>query len=472
MRRSLVWFAFPALVLALPSLARADDPTWLADQLPEDQPQIYNGYQASNCQWATTTALSGGGLCTGTLVHPRLVTTAAHCVDGGFPNNMRFGEFAGSTGRSVPIDYCKFYPSYGGSVGGTDMAFCQLSEAVPLPLTPLIYGCELSELFPGQDRVVIAGFGNNNPGPTPSIDDDLGSGVKRFDESFIDGISLDLAAIDVGGPGSSSCQGDSGGPALLQLEDGSWRNFGVVSGGFGDCGLDGGTYVLPHLYIEWLQDETGFDLTPCFDDEGYWAPTEACTDFVIDPLDSSPSWDAWCPQEHTGPASTCGPAYDEDPDTTAPVVSIVSPSNQMEFDGENAEVMIDIDVSDDYPIREVRLIINGSDAGGLGAPDYAQTASFPAGTYNLVATAEDWSGNIGTSNQINIGVGEAPEPGGETGDDGAADGDTGLGDETGGSAAEDGGSESGCAVARTGRHGPLGLALGFLLVAGWRRRRG
>ena len=47
MRLSPVWIALPLLSLAPPTTAWADDPTWLGDQLPEDQPQIYNGYQAT-----------------------------------------------------------------------------------------------------------------------------------------------------------------------------------------------------------------------------------------------------------------------------------------------------------------------------------------------------------------------------------------------------------------------------------------
>src|SRR5258708_26896368 len=48
---------------------------------------IFGGQSATTCQWPTTVLLNG---CTGTLVHPLLVTTARHCGTG--HRTATFGE--------------------------------------------------------------------------------------------------------------------------------------------------------------------------------------------------------------------------------------------------------------------------------------------------------------------------------------------------------------------------------------------
>src|SRR5947207_7050882 len=91
---------------------------------------IVGGQTASTCQWPTTVLLSG---CTGTLVHPLIVTTAAHC--GTNHKTATFGETNSAAARRIPIEYCKVFQKSGSD--GTDFAFCKLRTPVTdVPIIP------------------------------------------------------------------------------------------------------------------------------------------------------------------------------------------------------------------------------------------------------------------------------------------------------------------------------------------------
>ena len=99
--------------------------------------------------WFSTTVFVGDG-CTGTLIHPRVVVTADHC---GPARTVEFGErFGRGTTRSVR---CSSVPGFG---TGADVQFCVLDSPVDLPVTPVLYGCEVDQLRVGE-QVLIVGFG-------------------------------------------------------------------------------------------------------------------------------------------------------------------------------------------------------------------------------------------------------------------------------------------------------------------------
>lgn len=173
--------------------------------------------------------VGGSSLCTGTLVHPRVVVYAAHC--GGGNKTIDFGELVQSPGQFVKAETCQTYPSYGGvNDQAHDWAFCRLPFAITdLPVTPVLFGCETQQLSPGM-QVAISGFGANNG--------NSGAGTKRWAMTTLTGVFNATATLGGGGK-PSVCPGDSGGPAYVQLADGGWRAFGIASTVTGSCGGSG-----------------------------------------------------------------------------------------------------------------------------------------------------------------------------------------------------------------------------------------
>src|SRR5258706_11710007 len=68
---------------------------------------IYGGQNATTCQWPTTVLLGELG-CTGTLVHPSIVVTAAHF--GTSERMITFGESESSPARNVAVEFFRAFP--------------------------------------------------------------------------------------------------------------------------------------------------------------------------------------------------------------------------------------------------------------------------------------------------------------------------------------------------------------------------
>lgn len=458
----------PLLLLA-PASAFAAEPSG-------DAPAIYGGTEVETCGWPTTAFLS---ICTGTLVHPEVVIYAAHC--GTQIPAIRFGEDGGAPAKTVPTKYCKTNPEYSDFADGKDHAFCVLSAPVDLPIVPPLMGCEADALKPGA-QVTIVGFGNADNGPF---------GIKREVTTTINAVAEEAY---IGGNGKDSCNGDSGGPVFIQLDDGSWRAFGITSYG-GACG-GGGFYSMMHKGMEWIEGELaaeGIDITPCHDSDGTWNPGPDCRAFPDDPGVSHGTWATGCAGGPSGGyAATCGAPFNDEPDEDAPKVTVTSPHDGATLDtmGQGSievAVAASIDDGDGWGVASAHLAIDGADVAGSERtnPPWEWPAVFPSGQFVIEVVAEDLAGNVGRSDAIHIGVDQdAPDP--DPGDD---EGGTGSG--TGGDGSEDGGgdgdgadsggggfgpsqdeSEAGCGCSTRRAAGAGSHAFGaFVLVLAWLRRR-
>ena len=268
---------------------------------PPDPVSIYGGELVEPCAWPTTVYVQG---CTGTLVHPRLVVFAAHCiVYGGTPASVTFGEDPNAPEATVPTERCAAHPGWTGLPGeGRDFAYCVLAQAVEdMPIVPILMGCETDVLVPGAETTLV-GHGMADDGQ-PEL-------LKRQVITPITELNGDEIAI--GSDGKSGCFGDSGGPAYIQLDDGTWRVFGVTSyGESNQCGFDG-WYSMIHVGIDWFEEESGIDLTPCHDAAGTWEPTEACGGFPLEPDATDFTWAQACNGgSMSGFSATCGEPFAE-----------------------------------------------------------------------------------------------------------------------------------------------------------------
>ncbi len=349
MHRKTFWTSFVAtLLLAGSSTAAAANPTDTLGR-PVDPLAIYGGEPAGACEFPSAGTL---GSCTATLVHPQLITYAAHC--GTNYSSVKFADDANGPGITASTQTCRRHPSYNGIGTGTDFAYCTLSSPVEgIVPTPPLMGCEVDVLTEGKD-VWIVGFGNN---------DDGGYGRKYKAHTTFNYFDS-VGDANIGGGGVTVCQGDSGGPAYVQLPtedgfDGSWRAFGIASYIYTPCGNEGFSAVI-HRGVEWIEQDSGIDITPCADGDT-WAPTAACTTVATEPWIGSGNYPSGCEMgEEVEFPAICGPGLDATPDDAPPVVTIVTPTQAQAIPtaGDLATVVIDVDAVDEgWGIATVELTV-------------------------------------------------------------------------------------------------------------------
>lgn len=453
-----------AVLLAGSRVAWAGPPSSPPPNWPEVTPQprapqaIVGGQATATCGWPSVVALQTGGLCTATLVHPRVIVYAAHC--GTLHGEALFGERVDTPAREVPILACERFTDVF-AVSSMDYAYCLLAEPVEdIAITPPLFGCD-EDLIQIGTPVTIVGFGDTTSEDPPSV------GIKH--EATTQIVNM-LSTVMIGGMGVGADSGDSGGPAFVQLDDGSWRMLGLVSGGGGD----GGTvqYVPAPVTIAWIEDRSGVDITPCHDADGNWAPTPACEGFYI-ATEPGASWAAGCPSERSGPSDRCGPPWTELVDVEPPSVAFIEPLDGDVLPGPPIVfgVLAEADDGGGVGVAQLRLRIDGEP---WPLVDEVPPYRFDgveidiAGTHLLELEAIDAFGNL-ASVGANIVVGEVgddesgtDESGGESGDDA----DTGTS-----SGSDDGATAPGCACTLDAQQRPAIWALLPLLALGLRPRQ-
>ncbi|MEM9493211.1 MAG: S1 family peptidase [Myxococcota bacterium] len=253
---------------------------------------IYGGHDSASCAWPTVAYAEG---CTGTLIAPDLVLLAAHCPP---PDVIKFADHLKAQppeAHYATVDRCQAHPGYAADLPGHDIAFCLLDEPIDfLPIIPVAAGCENAAAVPGA-TVTLVGFGRDERGE---------QGPKREVEADIR--FRDNGELFIGGDGHDTCLGDSGGPAVIEVADGTWRQVAITSHGDG-CG-DGGYYTELAPHLDWLEQQSGRDVTPCHDPDGQWNPGPSCEQLAIAPQTGGDRWSRQCQAlERSGPSASCGP---------------------------------------------------------------------------------------------------------------------------------------------------------------------
>jgi len=466
---SMLTVSAPLLLLlaTAPSTAPGDHGPHELDARPLPN-HVIGGEDVVGCGWPSVVYTStGNSACTGTLIHPEIVLTAAHCIDSGASTRVRFGSNNLTAITKAEVEYCRWSPGWTGRTGaGEDYGYCKLASPVlDVPIIPVVQGCEASAVQRGA-TIRHVGFG---------VDENMESGIKRMMETTIDSITASGELIS-GDAESIICSGDSGGPTFVYLDpaqggDGTWRVAAIHSwaqgAGTAECRGQAGSILVTNA-IDWIEQDSGVDITPCVNSAGQWEPTWGCQGVSSEPWTASGSHAMGCVHDDlSGFLGTCGPALDETPDLTAPVVSFAAPSDGAEIpsSGGLTPVRIEADASDEgWGIARVTLTLEdvGSGASQSAPLEYGAfvwNTQLPMGTYRLTLVAEDNAGNTSTPAVALVGVGQAPEvppdPTGTTGTDttGGASGTDGstTADPSGGTAGSGtSGGEAGTGGGATG----------------------
>lgn len=169
---------------------------------------------------------SGQHWCTGTLVAPRVVLTAAHCLVDHAAGELEFriGPVSASASERLAVRELIPHPSYRAGSFDYDIGVVLLDRAASVPPMRLIDEMDASwadrELF-------FVGYGIVD-GVTRE-----GAGRKRSVVIPIESVGSDRYRYR--SEGKNTCTGDSGGPAFWQSPDREWRITGVVSHGDAPC---------------------------------------------------------------------------------------------------------------------------------------------------------------------------------------------------------------------------------------------
>jgi len=195
---------------------------------------------------------TSGILCTGTLISPSVVATAAHCVDfvSSDPNaTVFFGTDAFGDGLRVGVRKTWVHPNWSGNPGAYDVGVLLMLASqdpeLPIPLNT----SPLTEHLGEPIRRV--GFGIHESG-SEEID-----GLKREGTTVLHTIPAGTDYFFAGDDNLVTCNGDSGGPAFLTI-DGVEYLAGIHSFGFGCVPPDNGSTRVDlywdSFFLPWIQE--------------------------------------------------------------------------------------------------------------------------------------------------------------------------------------------------------------------------
>ena len=299
----------PPALLAIAGLL-----VWLAGAVPvaaQDNvsQRIVGGTEASAGSWPWQISLmkNGDHFCGGSVIAPRWVLTAAHCVEGERPADVQVlvaTQDLEAGGRRIAVEAIRVHEGWDASAMENDIALLKLARPAGVSAVAVANARRTAAATAPGTLATVTGWGLLRPvscepgshsgadwrcrprggGAGYFVDELTGKPVKKSDVftsrlmevkmPLISGqacraayaelpdVSLDHRTLCAGlrSGGKDSCQGDSGGP--LVVRDGAgWLQAGVVSWGI-SCAKPGtyGVYTNVGAFTAWIETQSGLTL--------------------------------------------------------------------------------------------------------------------------------------------------------------------------------------------------------------------
>jgi hypothetical protein len=176
---------------------------------------------------------SGTTLCSGTLIGPRTVLTAGHCVMGRNPADfeVKFGNTQGAPTMTVDVAEIRVDRRFSGTTFPFDAAVLRLAQEVTSVSPVVLDTSGAADGFRPNDTLRAVGFGFTTGGANDA-------GTKR--STLVPILSVGPDFIFLGDMTNNICQGDSGGPQFADV-GGQERQVSISSFTRGDrCTLAAG----------------------------------------------------------------------------------------------------------------------------------------------------------------------------------------------------------------------------------------
>ena len=227
---------------------------------PGASASVIGGHNATIAQYPSLAFIEGavataGYACSGTVVAPRVVLTAGHCVEDLESSSITQPEqIAVATGISnlqhIPpakvskVEQVLAYPGFNPSKLQGDAGLLILQSPVTAPPIALA-GPEDAALYEPGDSLTVAGWGIDDRA-TEHAPNQLQAGTVPVEEAkrckegtsrfypFFDA-TRQVCTLDSPHFKVTTCHGDSGGPAIATNPDGTQVEIGVTSLGDGTC---------------------------------------------------------------------------------------------------------------------------------------------------------------------------------------------------------------------------------------------